>query len=545
MEEMKDIVFLDSEIIEDDDDAPVGTLIRVLDDGTVEEIVSEQKAENQNELQDASDAAETALLDAETEQTATADDVAAVDSVAEVDETAQEKVDEQKVDEQNADVSVQADVAESTDDNGETVNDVISESESDANKATEETQPIAAIESDVNDAEEPVLQISEEQAAADSVSEVAQEQVQPAPIEKKPKTKRQPKAKAETEKVDTSNIQKSNINISNGETLNDTLHDTDFKIDQPTKPVSVVSTKKKQEKAEDLWAVAPVAQKKTPAKKQVEEEKAEQKSENKPAKSAEKSEPKTKKQPAKSTEQEKVAATKPEKKATASATQKKTSQKSVAEKEQQPKTAEKATVKAKSVKESSNSVNTTSPAKTAKVENKNTKAEAKMAKDTKVEKTEQTKKPTAKPATKPESSEKVLIAGDDSIPHGKFVIKLTDKGNYVYKLYSYNYRVVAIGAEQYSALPSCKGGIQSVIKNAANAPIEDLTLKNPIEQKCPKWVIYKDKKEEFRLRLIASNGNIVATTNDGYLSKDAAKKGIEAIARAAKGASVVRNDDLW
>lgn len=247
MEEMKDIVFLDSEIIEDDDDAPVGTLIRVLDDGTVEEIVSEQKAENQNELQDASDAAETALSDAETEQTATADDVAAVDSVAEVDETAQEKVDEQ-----NADVSVQADVAESTDDNGETVNDVISESESDKDKATEETQqPIAAIESDVKDAQEPVLQISEEQAAADSVAEVAQEQVQPAPIENKPKAKRQPKAKAETEKVDTSNIQKSNINISNGETLNDTLHDTDFKIDQPSKPVSVVSTKKKQEKAED------------------------------------------------------------------------------------------------------------------------------------------------------------------------------------------------------------------------------------------------------------------------------------------------------
>ena len=61
----------------------------------------------------------------------------------------------------------------------------------------------------------------------------------------------------------------------------------------------------------------------------------------------------------------------------------------------------------------------------------------------------------------------------------------------------------------------------------------------------PKWVIFLDKKNEFRLRLIASNGNIVATTNDGYLSKAAAKQGIDAIARASQNADVVRNDDLW
>ena len=104
---------------------------------------------------------------------------------------------------------------------------------------------------------------------------------------------------------------------------------------------------------------------------------------------------------------------------------------------------------------------------------------------------------------------------------------------------------MAIGAEQYSSMTTCKAGINSVRNNAENAPVEDQTLQKWEEKKCPKWQIYTDKKGEIRLRLIASNGNIVATTNDGYLSKEAAKKGIAAVARACKGSSVVRNDNLW
>lgn len=169
-----------------------------------------------------------------------------------------------------------------------------------------------------------------------------------------------------------------------------------------------------------------------------------------------------------------------------------------------------------------------------------------MAKDVKDVKADE--KTTAKKATAAKadvSQEKVIIEGDSSIPHGKFVIKKTDNGNFVYKLFSSNRRVLATPGGAYKDLSSCKNGIQSVMTNAGTAPIEDQTLKNVVEQKCPKWVIYVDNKNEVRLRLLASNGNVVAITNDGYLSKDAAKKGIDAIARAAKGADVVRNDDLW
>ncbi|MDE6302800.1 MAG: YegP family protein, partial [Clostridia bacterium] len=120
----------------------------------------------------------------------------------------------------------------------------------------------------------------------------------------------------------------------------------------------------------------------------------------------------------------------------------------------------------------------------------------------------------------------------------------TDSDNFVFKLFSYNKRVVVTATDKYSSLGACKNGIQSIINNSATAPIEDQTLKKIVPQKCPKWIIFMDKRGEFRLRLIASNGEMVAQTNDGYLSKDAAKKGIEAIARAAKGADIVRNDDL-
>lgn len=131
----------------------------------------------------------------------------------------------------------------------------------------------------------------------------------------------------------------------------------------------------------------------------------------------------------------------------------------------------------------------------------------------------------------------------ESTKKAKFVYRKTEKGNYVYKLYSSNYRVIAIGGEPYSSLTAMKTGINSIIKNAADAPIEDQTLKKVVEQKCPKWEIYLDAKGEYRFRLKASNGNIVCITNDGYLSKPACKNGMQAIAKAAANSEIVQSDE--
>ena len=113
------------------------------------------------------------------------------------------------------------------------------------------------------------------------------------------------------------------------------------------------------------------------------------------------------------------------------------------------------------------------------------------------------------------------------------------------KLYSSNYRVVAIGAQAYTTLGAAKIGVQSIIKNAEIAPVENQTLKNYETLKFPKWEIYQDKKGEYRLRLFATNGSLIATTNDGYADITGAKNGIAAVARASKGCAIVRNDNLW
>ncbi len=52
-----------------------------------------------------------------------------------------------------------------------------------------------------------------------------------------------------------------------------------------------------------------------------------------------------------------------------------------------------------------------------------------------------------------------------------------------------------------------------------------------------KFEIYKDKAGEYRFRLKASNGEVVAV-GEGYSTKAVAKAATEAVQRAAAGAGV-------
>ena len=65
-------------------------------------------------------------------------------------------------------------------------------------------------------------------------------------------------------------------------------------------------------------------------------------------------------------------------------------------------------------------------------------------------------------------------------------------------------------SEVYASLDSCKNGIASVQKNAPVAAIEDQTKEGFETQKNPKFEIYVDKAAEFRFRLQAANGQIIA-----------------------------------
>jgi uncharacterized protein YegP (UPF0339 family) len=53
-----------------------------------------------------------------------------------------------------------------------------------------------------------------------------------------------------------------------------------------------------------------------------------------------------------------------------------------------------------------------------------------------------------------------------------------------------------------------------------------------------KFEVYKGKDGDFRFRLKAANGKVIAQ-GQGYKTKDACLKGVESIKKNARGASVV------
>ena len=54
-----------------------------------------------------------------------------------------------------------------------------------------------------------------------------------------------------------------------------------------------------------------------------------------------------------------------------------------------------------------------------------------------------------------------------------------------------------------------------------------------------KFELYQDSKGEYRWRLVASNGQTIATGGEGYSSKASAMNGIESVKKNAPAAAVV------
>lgn len=124
---------------------------------------------------------------------------------------------------------------------------------------------------------------------------------------------------------------------------------------------------------------------------------------------------------------------------------------------------------------------------------------------------------------------------------GKFEIKKTKSDGYVFNLKAGNGEVIAT-SETYSSVDACKNGVNSVITNAPEAAVEDQTVEGFAAEKNPKFEIYEDKKGEFRFRLKAKNGQIIAT-GEGYKAKAGCKNGIESIKKNVVDAKIVEVDE--
>ena len=123
---------------------------------------------------------------------------------------------------------------------------------------------------------------------------------------------------------------------------------------------------------------------------------------------------------------------------------------------------------------------------------------------------------------------------------GKFVIKETKTG-FKFDLKAGNGEVIAT-SEVYSALKSAQNGAESVKNNAPVANVEDQTVEGYATEKNPKFELYADKKGEFRFRLKAKNGQIIAT-GEGYKAKAGCKNGIESIKKNVVDAKIVEVED--
>lgn len=120
---------------------------------------------------------------------------------------------------------------------------------------------------------------------------------------------------------------------------------------------------------------------------------------------------------------------------------------------------------------------------------------------------------------------------------GKFIIKTTATGT-KFDLLATNGQVICT-SQVYASRETCENGIASVTKNAPIAAIENQTVEGYAEEKCPKFEVYVDKAGEFRNRLKATNGQIIASSGEGYKTIAACLNGIDSIKRNVVDAPTV------
>lgn len=118
---------------------------------------------------------------------------------------------------------------------------------------------------------------------------------------------------------------------------------------------------------------------------------------------------------------------------------------------------------------------------------------------------------------------------------GKFVVKATKTG-FVFNLKAGNGETIAT-SEVYTTEAACMKGIESVRKNAADAKLEDQTAAEVAAVTNPKFEVYTDKGGEFRFRLKARNGEVIAAS-EGYKAKTSCLNGVDSVRRNAPDAAV-------
>ena len=118
---------------------------------------------------------------------------------------------------------------------------------------------------------------------------------------------------------------------------------------------------------------------------------------------------------------------------------------------------------------------------------------------------------------------------------GRFVMRRVSSG-VKFDLKAGNGQTI-LTSEVYTTEAACRKGIESVMKNAPLARLENRTEEGWTTQVNPKFEMYLDKRGAYRFRLKARNGEIIAVS-DGYTAKAGCLNGIESVRLNAPGAKI-------
>ena len=112
-----------------------------------------------------------------------------------------------------------------------------------------------------------------------------------------------------------------------------------------------------------------------------------------------------------------------------------------------------------------------------------------------------------------------------------FKIDTTKDGRYHFSIYSKNRTIIATG-QCYKTKASADKGVVAVKKYAPIAPIVNIEDEPDKKVGAPRFEIFKDKKGEWRFRLIAKNSQVIAQS-EGYKKKGSARAAILAVRKNA------------
>ena len=118
----------------------------------------------------------------------------------------------------------------------------------------------------------------------------------------------------------------------------------------------------------------------------------------------------------------------------------------------------------------------------------------------------------------------------------KFVIRTVNSG-IKFDLKATNGQTI-LTSEVYTTEAACRKGIESIMKNAPAANVENQTEEGYETLTHPKFEMYQDKAGEYRFRLKARNGEIIGIS-EGYTAKAGCLNGIESVKKNAEDAEIV------